>query len=267
MSTWKNGLKELTRRAAGSIGYEIRRKQPKAIKSLTPKLTAYEAALQTLLACRDYVHIVQIGANDGAINDPIYAFVSSAPDRTYILLVEPQEDLIPYLRQNYAFHPNATIFQGAVGPPGTLELHAVDPAYWPALKPIPYATGWPNYRAPTGVTSAERAHVHKWLRNHLKESSNADKAIYTFQAPCMGLVDLLTKTGIEADIDVLQVDAEGFDDVVIYNANIGSLMPTLINFEVGRMEANRQSELEHYLESLGYRINRCGNDALAVRIL
>lgn len=248
------------------LGFKIWRKRSKA-KSKKQTLTPYEAALQTLLTCRDRVRIVQIGANDGSINDPIYKFVRSAADRTDILLVEPQEDLIPYLRQSYAFHPNATIFQGAVGPPGMLELYAVDRAYWQALKPIPYARDWPDYRAPTGVTSAKRAHVHAWLCKHLQDSKDVDRAIRSFQVPCMDIAGLLVETGIETEIDVLQIDAEGFDDTVIYNANLDVFQPRLINFEVSHMPQERQSALETYLKEHGYRIAKLGLDALAIRCL
>lgn len=248
------------------MGFKIWRKRSKT-KAKQERLSPYEAALRTLLACRERVHIVQIGANDGAINDPVYKFVKSAADRTDILLVEPHEDLIPYLRQNYAFHPNATIFQGAIGPPGTLELYAVDRAYWPALKPIPYARDWPDYRAPTGVTSANREHVHAWLKENLRDSKDADRAIRSFQAPCMDIAGLLVETGIETEIDVLQIDAEGYDDTVIYNANLDTLKPRLINFEVAHMPQDRLSALETYLHGHGYGVAKFDMDALAIRCL
>lgn len=248
------------------LGFKISRKHSKS-KSKKQSFTPYEAALQTMLACRDRVRIVQVGANDGSINDPVYNFVKSAPDRTDILLVEPHEDLIPYLRENYAFHPNATIFQGAVGPPGRLELYAVDRAYWRALKPIPYARNWPDYRAPTGVTSAKREHVHAWLKKHLRDSKDADRAIRSFQVSCMDIAGLLVETGIETEIDVLQIDAEGYDDTVIYNANLDTLKPRLINFESAHMPQDRLSALETYLHGQGYRVAKFDMDALAIRCL
>lgn len=246
------------------VGFKFWHKRSKN-KSTRLIFSPYEAALQTLLACRESIRIVQIGANDGCINDPVYNFVKSAPDRVDIVLVEPQEDLIPYLRQSYAFHPNATIVQGAVGPPGTLELYAVDRAYWSALKPISYARDWPDYRAPTGVTSAERAHVHKWLTQHLKRPDDADEAIRKFKVPCMDVAGLIAETGSEKGIDVLQIDAEGFDDEVIYNANLETLGPSVINFEVAHMPKDRLSSLAAHLQRHGYRMNRYDNEALAIR--
>lgn len=249
------------------MGFKIWRKRfkSKKTKATEQQLSPYEAALQTLLACRGRVRIVQIGANDGSINDPVYNFVKFAKDRTDILLVEPQEDLIPYLRQNYAFHPNAKVIQAAVGPPGTLELYAVEQAYWPELKPIKYAVDWPDYRAPTGVTSAERAHVHKWLNENLKVPDDADKAIRSFQVPCMDVVGLVAETGFGTDVDVLQIDAEGFDDTVIYNANLDQIRPVIINFEIEHLSKERLTALSDYLYEHGFKMNFYDRDALATR--
>lgn len=248
------------------MGFKIWRKRSKT-KAIEQNLSPYEVALKTLLVCRDRVRIVQVGANDGSINDPIYKFVKFAKDRTDILLVEPQEDLIPHLRQNYAFHPDATIIQAAVGPPGKLELYAVNQAFWPALKPINYARNWPDYRAPTGVTSAEWAHVHNWLTEHLKKPEDAEKAIRSFQVPCMDVAGLLSEAAFSSDIDVLQIDAEGFDDTVIYNANLDSLRPAMINFEVAHLPKERLYALSDHLHDHGYQMNRYGMDALAIRCL
>ena len=100
--------------------------------------TPYEASLRELLESQDHLHIVQVGANDGLLNDPLNEFVQGARDRTTLLLIEPQEHLIPILRENYSFHPSKVIVQGALGPPGELTLYAVSRRYWPRLRSIPY---------------------------------------------------------------------------------------------------------------------------------
>jgi phospholipid N-methyltransferase len=50
------------------------------------------------------INIVQIGANDGQINDPIYDFVMKNKDVTNIALIEPQASIIEYLEKNYEQH-------------------------------------------------------------------------------------------------------------------------------------------------------------------
>jgi FkbM family methyltransferase len=250
-------------RLVGRLGYEIRRKC--AASPPPPATGTYRACLSTLLTCRERLRIVQVGANDGAINDPLHGFVRSAADRIDILLVEPQEYLIPYLRQNYAFHPGAKIFNGAIGPAGHLDLHAVDQAFWPALKEIPYAHDWPDYRAPTGVTSAERDQVLRWLRTHLRNPEDAERAVMRFRVPCLDLPDLLRQMAFPDTIDVLQIDAEGFDDQVIYHSAIGRLQPRIIHFEAHALAPDRYDALCAHLAAEGYEVTRQGIDALGLR--
>jgi hypothetical protein len=45
------------------------------------------------------VNIVQVGANDGKTNDPIYDFVSDNKYKTNIILIEPAKQVTPYLRK------------------------------------------------------------------------------------------------------------------------------------------------------------------------
>ncbi len=123
--------------------------------------------LQQMLVPGAMINIVQVGANDGVINDPLHGFLKAHPAATRVILVEPQAALIPVLRQAYACHPGAVIVQAAVGPVGPLLLHRVRPECWGDLV-VPYAAGWPEYRAPTGVTSARRDTVLAWVAQHYR---------------------------------------------------------------------------------------------------
>lgn len=226
--------------------------------------TSYHSALLTLYAVKDRVRIVQVGANDGVINDPLYPVVSGLPGRTDILLIEPQRSLLPLLRSNYAFHPNPAIFNGAIGPTGVLALYAVREEFWGRFD-VPYAKGWPAYRAPTGIASANVEWVRGWVRRYIQDKSQADHAVEQLTVPCKPLLKVMEIFGWEASIDVLQIDTEGFDDQVIYASDIGHTLPALIHFEVN-MTANSYARLAAYLSGFGYIIDRHGNDALALRV-
>src|SRR5690606_3854332 len=123
----------------------------------------------------------------------------------------PQQQLIPYLQENYHFHPNKHIVNAAVGQEGLMTLYGVKQKYWKELN-VPYATerGWPEYRAPTGVTSASKAHVATWLKKHLPKVET-DDAIEEFAVPSHSLESILQEAGVEGPLDVLQIDTEGFD--------------------------------------------------------
>lgn len=257
----------LSKWARSRSGRRVTRQEPQVsdkIPAETPSI--YWQAMVTALAFREKLVIAQVGANDGLLNDPLHHFARSFPDRTKLLLIEPQETVIPYLKSNYAFHPKATVFQGAVGKPGRLKLFTVDPAYWDQID-ASYAKkrGWPAYRAPTGVASQDRAHVRQWLVWHLKDKTKADAAIKEIDLPSLALADIMRQVGWPDDrLDVLQVDVEGADDEVLYHSALEQLWPRIILFESKNLRGERFDRLLAYLEGLGYSFSQWGGNCLAV---
>lgn len=230
-----------------------------------PSLSPYEYCLSVLAATKPVVSIVIVGANDGRVNDPVYAFCQSRSAQTRVVAVEPQADVVPFLRENYSFHPAFTALHGAVGAGGSLTLYAVRSEAWPLLV-VPYARDWPVYRAATGVTSANRDHVRRWLAKHAgPKLVDLDEAIKPLVIQCTDLRTLLSANGIPAEVDVLQVDAEGEDDTVIYSSNVETLRPSIIYFERKCLSAERYAKLAAYLGGLGYSLSHVRHDSLAIR--
>lgn len=94
MSRLRSGVRNLLHRR----GWEVRR-----VASPTQFLsrTALETGMAALLAAQGRIHVVQVGANDGAVNDPLHEFLMKHRERTEVLLIEPQPYLIPILADNY----------------------------------------------------------------------------------------------------------------------------------------------------------------------
>ena len=78
------------------------------------------------------------------------------------------------------------------------------------------------------------------------------------------LPDLLRSSDAIESIDVLQVDAEGMDDDVIYNSGIDELTPSIIYFEADHLSKGRAAKLMIYLEERGYMLARIKRDMMAV---
>lgn len=252
-------MKRYIQNLANHFGYEFSRK-----RTITPYgPSMYHVALTTLLSCVDKMRIVQIGANDGAVNDPMYSFVKEFPERSQILLIEPQDSIRPYLVANYAFHPEHRIFHGAVGPEGFMRLYTVASEFWKSVD-VPYAQGWPEYRAPTGITSGSRKHVHDWLQAFMKDKTCVDEAIKEVTVQSLPLINILNELEFQYPIDCLQVDAEGLDDVVIYNSSIEETAPRIINFEAAHLGDPAYEKLNNFLVGAGYKVWRHGDDAIAV---
>lgn len=251
--------KSTIRRFANSLGYEVRRKR----KSGSDQYSSFELCLSLLLGQSEKLNIVQVGANDGMTNDPLHGFLKKFPERVRVIFVEPQEQLIPYLEENCRFLPEKRIINAAVGPDQALTLYRVSKDAWGELH-TPYARDWPVYRAPTGITSVHRDHVDQWLGRHYKGKKPRSEVVETVSVESFDIRTLLDRAAIFDRLDVLQVDAEGFDDEVIYAASVETLRPKIINFELGNLAPEKSARLLRYLGENGYIVSREGIDALAI---
>jgi FkbM family methyltransferase len=223
----------------------------------------YLFSLCSAIAKNGFLRIVVVGANDGRINDPVYSFVKRFTHSTDLILIEPQKSLLPHLRDNYAFHPRTTVCNVAIGEEGSLTLYSVRSSAWPHLN-VGYAKDWPPYRAPTGVTSGNRRHVRRWLAKYAPKGADIDSMIAEEIVESRPLPDVLRSCEVQGDIDALQVDTEGMDDIVIFNSGIDELRPRLIHFEAENLSADRLQSIMGYLEQRGYLLGRCGRDMMAV---
>ena len=256
-------LRKLLNALSRSLGYELSNIQKPADANLAH---LYHQALERLAAVRSVISIAQIGANDGRINDQIYDFVIANKERTKIILFEPQDNVLPYLRENYKSHPSATIVNCAIGPKGLLKLYRLNPSYYESFVKR-YLKDSPSYRVPTGFTSSAYEHVIRHVRGNLPAGLSIDRAIQEIQVPCLPLQTALIENGWNGPVDLLQVDVEGMDDQVLYECALDELRPILINFEYRHISTEKYTQLNHYLMTLGYlTIRYNGSNALAIRI-
>lgn len=213
----------------------------------------------------DHLKVVIVGANDGKNNDPLYEYLATTQRKNTVVLIEPQQQLIPYLQENYRFHPSAHIVNAAIGQEGEMTLYGVKKEYWGRLD-VPYAKerGWPDYRAPTGVASGNKDHVVNWLKKHLPEVDTND-AIEALTVNSQSLDSALQSVGVHGPIDVLQIDTEGFDDEVIYSSNLAANRPKILFFEVAHLNEKRKNELVSFLNDMGcYRIFDISEDVIVL---
>lgn len=208
--------------------------------------------------------IIQIGACDGAINDPIYDAVKNKIKVKTIVLIEPQPDLIPILTKNYAFHRDARVINNAIGESGSLILFRLKKDYWTIFRRN-YLKDAPEYRVPSGFVSQSYDHVVKHVRGNLPEGINLNEAIEELKIPSKELAEVLQSEGITR-FDVLQVDVEGFDDEVIYRSSIKKYRPSIIHFEHMHLHETNKMKLYEFLKECGYLINEYSDsDTLATR--
>ena len=78
-------LKSSASRLASGLGYKVERQLPE----ISYPINLLSLALKSK-GCFSECHFVQIGANDGETDDPIFEFISSADSRWSGVLLEPQ---------------------------------------------------------------------------------------------------------------------------------------------------------------------------------
>ncbi len=248
-------MKHTIKRIANFFNYQI--------EKTLPPFDEVQFAVNIMLSLKNAVTIVQVGANDGLVGDPIHTAAHLFRERTKILLIEPQKYLISILAETYRGHPGAHVYNGAIGSEKELTLYAIRPECWEEFR-VPYAKGWPTYRAPTGVTSTSRSHVEKWARTYYKGTKNLNEVIRSSTVRSAPLIQVLAESNFGTDVDILQIDTEGFDDEVIYNSSIENLQPKIIRFESHALPKAKLDKLEAFLSEMGYLIYRRSFDIVAV---
>jgi len=213
----------------------------------------YRNVLKGAIAVKTPFTIVQVGANDGKYNDPIYDFVRDNQGRTQIALIEPQKELIPYLQENYSFHSYADIYNGAIGlEKGSFELYRIKQEHWGAVN-AGYGDDWPDYRVPTGVTTSDQQQLAKWVSENIQSNRHPNEIIEQYGVEMVRPSSILKKSEMDS-VCLLQVDTEGMDDEVVYSFFKEHIYPSIINIESKLLSGPEQKTVKKTLSDNGYQV-------------
>ena len=93
-----------------------------------------------------------------------------------------------------------------------------------------------------------------------------ESMIETEQVRCLTFETLFKEIGIE-NVDLLQVDAEGFDSEILRLFNIPARKPAIVRFEHKHLSIADHEKSIALLVSQGYRVAASGSDTLAYRVI
>lgn len=79
--------------------------------------------------------------------------------------------------------------------------------------------------------------------------------------------DTLLRQANGRDVDILQIDAEGYDFTILKMINFSQLRPSIICFEHSHGSKAQQEETARLLVEQGYRLTRGNSDTIAYRPL
>jgi FkbM family methyltransferase len=187
---------------------------------------------------------VQIGANDGVRFDGLFGIVTN--HNCSGIVVEPLPDMFERLRVNYADYPRIVPINKAVHESArSLPLFRLSPG---ALSRYP---GWT-----TGIASFDR--------NHLRRHGVAEGDILSETVPCIPLMELLAQTNM-LDVDLLQIDTEGYDAAIVRMIDFSRCRPRLIKYENKNLSGEERRQLLALLATHRYRSVAEGTDCIAWR--
>ena len=205
------------------------------------------------------LQVIQIGANDGITHDPIHKFIKR--DKWKGVLLEPQHYvfetfLIPIYRRNKDIVPLCAALGSEMG------------------KANLYKIGFSQMRWATGLASFNKDNVQKAFDSGLVASrckkhgiqipEDDSKWIVEEEVPVITPEHILKEYEIQ-NIDLLQIDAEGFDFEVIKIFDIPKTRPESIVFEHVHLNQKDKAECFNLLEEQGYHVKLVDSNALATR--
>ena len=206
--------------------------------------------------------IIQIGANDGITGDPINRFIKDFNKSITYMGFEPQILQFNQLKKNYQNFDNFYFINQCVGKEDKTKFYYLNKRYQDLCKKK-------NWRFTGGTNSLIKENLSSRL---IKKNLNPEDYVESLQVEVLPLKKSIEKNYeniIEnfIEIDLLQIDAEGYDDEVIYNSSIDFFKPKYINFEYKNLSKTKLENLIKFLNNNHYScINWKTNDCLAVSL-
>jgi FkbM family methyltransferase len=224
-----------------------------------PKAASIESIIDQRAKGIDPFHFVQIGGNDGFIQDPIFKFIKKYPWKG--IIVEPQKDVFNNkLRRTYRLEKKVVLENIAIASSsGTKKLYKL------TISDSRWATGLATFDRKVLEYQIRRNYVdQRAKREGIQKGTygNLEDYITFEEVKCMTLSDLLVKHKL-SHLDLLQIDTEGYDFEIIKTINFSSLKPSMISFESEHLSIEDAAGCITLLTNNGYKIMQQGRDTIA----
>ena len=203
--------------------------------------------------------VIQIGANDGITHDPIHKFIKR--DGWKGVLLEPQPQVFhQFLKEIYAKNEGITTVCAAIG-----EKDGAQPMYKIGFSDMRWATGLSSFSREKIESAFEEGIVAaNCMKFGIDIPEDREQWISMEEVAVIAPRTLMQRYGI-SKIDLLQIDAEGYDLEVIRIFDLPVSQPAAVVFEnVGLNETDYASCLA-LLQANGYGIRKFGPNTLALK--
>jgi len=225
--------------------------QPGGIADSGPPVSSFEECTRVLdryaEARGSDFYFIQIGANDGVAYDPIRKQIEKYHWRG--ILIEPVEHHFQRLVEHHRGRTGLIFENLAIAPhDGAIAFHHYPRAMEKVAGFPPWAKGMGSILEPFG------SHNHRIMEEmglHME----------TIEVPCVTFSTLIRRHRV-TEIDLLQIDAEGFDGEIICHIDFALLKPKFIRYERrhiqrafrGGFARHSEDEVKSWLENAGYKV-------------
>ncbi len=166
---------------------------------------------------------LQIGANDGVTGDEILGLIERYPVRG--ILVEPQPTAFARLQELHKGRENLLLVNGAVDRESGKRLF-----YMPTKGDVQVAS---------------------FHRQHLRQHGLIAQEISAHEVDCFTIDDVLKRGNLHS-VDLLQVDAEGYDYEILKSIDFDRVLPKILRFEYRHFSKHDLDECLRMLARHGY---------------
>jgi FkbM family methyltransferase len=236
-------MKHYINQALRRLGYKLKRIGPYSVID-------FESLLYRHLEVHETLSFIQIGANDGVMNDPLYKFNMDNKPLVSGYVLEPLPDIFEKLVKNYESCSSVKAFNLAIhATEQEMVLHRVKPEL---------ADRVPEFAR--GIASFDASH---WKKTSIVPSADYMEEV---KVRCVCFADFVASIGIDS-LDLLLLDTEGYDYEILMSIDFSSIKPKIIRFEHGvrdeLMSFDSFTAVCLHLNSFGYQIITETYDATA----
>jgi FkbM family methyltransferase len=195
---------------------------------------------------KDEIIFIQVGSNEGVMaTDPLSHFILK--DKWKGILIEPVPYIFEKLKKNYEGRSDLFFENVAISSERkTTEFFIIDGSaeFFQKNPGLMNEDGgaWGDQ-----LGSLDLNHVLK-CRPMLTKTE-----VKSIKVECVTLQDIVDKYQLKR-VDVIQIDAEGHDDVILFSIDFSKIQPKIIMFEHMHMTLERYMECTSYLQEHGYSV-------------
>jgi FkbM family methyltransferase len=203
--------------------------------------------------------VVQVGANDGVAADPLQPLI--AEYQLTGVLIEPQAVPFERLRARYRCHAGLTLLNvGIAEAPGEMQL-------WQVREDFRAEYDRRAGSGASGIASFDRQHVVRHLlknaRDVVRTVAEAEAKVECVTVPATTL-DAVIAEHVGGTVEILQIDAEGYDYRILRTLDLERHRPRIVNYESKHLSAADKQACESLLHAHGYVTFGHGTDTCAV---